>query len=111
MNIGQAAKASGVSAKMIRYYEAIGLARRAKRTNGNYRHFQAADIERLSFIRRARDVGFSLDRVRELLTLWSARKRPSARVKSLALAHIAELEVRSAELKSMIEMLRACTRL
>ena len=106
MNIGQAAQASGISAKMIRYYESIRLLPQAGRTAGGYRDYCANDVERLRFIRRARDLGFSLDRVSELLKLWSDQDRHSANVKSLALAHIAELETRAVELKGMIKTLR-----
>ena len=106
MNIGQASKASGISAKMIRYYESIGLVPRADRTDGGYRDYEDADIHRLRFIRRARDLGFSFDQVRELLKLWSDRRRSSADVKALALTHINELEERASELKAMIDTLR-----
>ena len=106
MNIGQASKASGISAKMIRYYESIGLVPRAGRTEGGYRDYEEDDIHRLRFIRRARDLGFSFDRVRELLKLWSDHDRSSADVKTLALAHVSELEARAAELRAMIKTLR-----
>ncbi len=110
MNIGQAAQASGISAKMIRYYETIGLFPQAGRTPGGYRDYDTPDVQRLCFIRRARDLGFSLDRIRELLQLWSDQDRHSSDVKSLALAHIAELEGRAAELRGMIKTLRALAR-
>ena len=106
MNIGQAAQASGITAKMIRYYELIGLFPQAGRTANGYRDYETADVQRLRFIRRARDLGFSLKRIRELLELWSDQDRHSADVKSLALAHIAELEARAAELKGMMKILR-----
>jgi len=106
VNIGQASKASGISAKMIRYYESIGLVPLAGRTNGGYRDYYEADIHRLRFIRRARDLGFSFERVRELLKLWSDHDRSSADVKALALAHVGELEHRAFELKAMIKTLR-----
>ena len=110
MNIGQAAQASGITAKMIRYYESIGLFPQAGRTANGYRDYETADVQRLRFIRRARDLGFSLRRIRELLELWSDQDRHSADVKSLALAHIAELEARAAELKGMMKILRALAR-
>jgi Cu(I)-responsive transcriptional regulator len=91
---------------MIRYYESIGLVPRADRTDGGYRDYGDADIHRLRFIRRARDLGFSFDQVRELLKLWSDRRRSSADVKALALTHINELEERASELKAMIDTLR-----
>jgi MerR family transcriptional regulator, copper efflux regulator len=95
---------------MIRYYETIGLFPEAGRTAGGYRDYETADVQRLRFIRRARDLGFSLERIRELLKLWSDRNRHSADVKSLALAHIAELEARAAELRGMTKALRALAR-
>jgi MerR family transcriptional regulator, copper efflux regulator len=106
MNIGQAAKTSDISAKMIRYYESIGLVPRVGRTNGGYRDYDQSDIRRLQFIRRARDLGFSFESVRQLLKLWSDRRRSSSVVKTLALDHIAELETRAAELRQMIKTLR-----
>lgn len=106
MNIGQAAKASGISAKMIRYYESIDLVPRAGRTGGGYRDYDQTDIHRLRFIKSARDLGFDFDRVRELLKLWIDRNRSSSDVKALALDHIAELEARATELARMIKTLR-----
>jgi Cu(I)-responsive transcriptional regulator len=90
---------------MIRYYERIGLVPRAGRTNGGYRDYGPDDIHRLRFIRRARDLGFSFERVRELLKLWSDQKRSRAKVKALALAHIGELETRAKELNELIRTL------
>jgi Cu(I)-responsive transcriptional regulator len=106
MNIGQASKSSGISAKMIRHYESIDLVPKAGRTSGGYRDYSAADIHRLRFIRRARDLGFSFDQVRELLKLWSDKRRSSANVKRVALEHIAELEFRTAQLEDMIRTLK-----
>jgi MerR family copper efflux transcriptional regulator len=106
LNIGEAARASGISAKMIRYYEATGLVPRAGRTAGGYREYDGDAIDRLRFIRRARDLGFSLDRVGQLLSLWSDRERHSADVKAVALAHVAELEARTREMAAMISTLR-----
>lgn len=92
MTIGEAAAASGVSAKMIRYYEAIGLIGRIGRTGANYRTYTDADVQTLRFLRRARDLGFSVEQMRELLMLWRDERRASADVKRLALAHAADLE-------------------
>jgi MerR family transcriptional regulator, copper efflux regulator len=101
LNIGGAAKRSGISVKMIRYYESIGLAAQADRTEGNYRTYGDDDIHRLEFIKRARGLGFALDEIRHLLALWDDGGRASAEVKSLVLSHIAELDARIAALKSM----------
>lgn len=107
MNIGQASAASGISAKMIRYYESIGLVPRVGRTDGGYRDYETADVHRLRFIKRARDLGFSFEQVRELLKLWSDRRRSSSSVKKVALVHIEELEARRRELDTMIGTLRS----
>ncbi|MGI6246417.1 MAG: Cu(I)-responsive transcriptional regulator [Pseudochelatococcus sp.] len=106
MNIGEAARASGVSAKMIRYYEAIGLIDGVARTRSGYRVYEDADVHTLRFIRRARDLGFSLARIETLLALWRDRARASADVKRVALDHIAELEARMRELQQMADTLR-----
>jgi MerR family transcriptional regulator, copper efflux regulator len=106
MNIGQAADASGVSAKMIRYYESIGLIPRSARRDSGYRDYGAPDVHRLAFIRRARDLGFSIDQIRALLRLWSDRHRSSAEVKAIALEHVAELKQRARELNEMADALK-----
>lgn len=106
MNIGEAASASGVSAKMIRYYEQAGLIPPALRTESGYRTYTQADVHRLRFIRRARDLGFSVAEIRDLLSLWNDRTRHSADVKRLAQAHIAELEERIQQLRQMADTLQ-----
>jgi Cu(I)-responsive transcriptional regulator len=105
MNIGEAAKASGVSAKMIRHYEQVGLVPAAARTEAGYRQYSDVDIHTLRFIRRSRDLGFSIHEISELLDLWRNRRRPSRLVKSLAEAHIAALEQKTRELLAMKETL------
>ena len=101
MNIGEAAKASGVSAKMIRHYESVGLFPQAVRTESGYRQYTDKDINTLRFIRQSRDLGFSIEQIRELLGLWQNRRRPSRQVKALAQAHIEELEAKLQELQSI----------
>jgi Cu(I)-responsive transcriptional regulator len=106
MNIGEAAKASGVSAKMIRYYESIGLIPAAGRTGSGYRVYAAAEVQLLRFIRRSRDLGFPVDRIEDLLALWRDRDRHSADVKRLALEQIDGLERKVQAMQSMIDTLR-----
>lgn len=104
--IGRAARESGVSAKMIRHYESIGLLPRAQRSNGNYRLYDATEIHSLRFIHRARSLGFPLETIKQLLALWRNRRRPSAQVKKLALSHVADLEAKIVELQSMVATLK-----
>jgi len=106
MNIGEASKSSGVSAKMIRYYESIGLIPAAGRTVAGYRVYTMTDVQLLRFIRRARDLGFSVEKIEELLALWQDRSRQSADVKQIALEQIAGLEVRIREMQAMMDTLR-----
>lgn len=105
MNIGQAASETGVTAKMIRYYESIGLIRKSPRSGAGYRTYGAGELDALRFIRRARTLGFSLAQIGELLSLWQDDGRASADVKSIALAHVAELNTRIAELSAMRDTL------
>jgi MerR family gold-responsive transcriptional activator of gol and ges genes len=109
-NIGAASKASGVSAKMIRHYEEIGLLPKVARSFGNYRVYSANDIHVLRFIRRARDLGFSIEEIRELLGLWRNKSRSSAAVKKIAGKHLVDLRMKIAELESMVQTLEHLTR-
>jgi len=106
MSIGQAAGASGVSAKMIRYYEQTGLVPPAERLESGYRVYTDADVHRLRFIRRARDLGFSLAEIDDLLNLWHDTSRRSADVKRIASSHIASLRERIDTLNQMVATLQ-----
>ena len=105
ITIGAAARQSGVSAKMIRHYEAIGLLARAQRTMAGYRVYGEENVHSLRFIHRARSLGFSLEDIRELLALWRNRRRSSAQVKALAMSHVVELERRITEMQAMVRTL------
>ncbi|RFP11653.1 Cu(I)-responsive transcriptional regulator [Duganella sp. BJB488] len=106
MNIGQAAAASGVSAKMIRYYESIALIPPGRRSDAGYRIYGENDLHALRFVKRGRSLGFSLDQIRDLLSLWQNKERASADVKSIAMGHVAELNQRIAELTEMRDTLQ-----
>jgi Cu(I)-responsive transcriptional regulator len=106
VNIGQAAQAAGVSAKMIRHYEAIGLIPQADRQSSGYRDYSGADVHRLRFVRRGRELGFSIARIRDLLKLWSDQGRSKADVRRVALAHVTEMEEKAAKLQEMIDTLK-----
>ena len=106
MNIGAAAAATGVSAKMIRHYEAIGLLRPAARRDNAYRDYATSDVHELRFVRRARRLGFSIDEIGELLALWRDEERPSRDVRRIAKDHLVDLEGRIAEMQAMAEALR-----
>ncbi len=100
-NIGEAAAASAVSAKMIRHYEAIGLTGAARRTEAGYRVYGDQDVQVLQFIHRSRELGFSLDQIKTLLALWQDKRRASKDVRAMAQQHIAELDRKIADLQSM----------
>ncbi|MET0988712.1 MAG: Cu(I)-responsive transcriptional regulator [Steroidobacteraceae bacterium] len=100
-SIGSAAQITGVTAKMIRHYESLGLIPKANRTAGDYRVYSSADLHALRFIRRARDLGFSIDEISGLLNLWRNQRRASAEVKRLALKHLADLDRKIEQLQSM----------
>ena len=106
MNIGAASEASGVSAKMIRHYEAIGLLAPAARRDNSYREYGAHEVHELRFIGRARKLGFSIPEIATLLALWRDRNRPSREVLKLAAAHLADLDRRIAEMQGMALTLR-----
>jgi MerR family transcriptional regulator, copper efflux regulator len=105
MNIGEAARASGVTAKMIRYYESVGLLNPVGRTTSGYRVYGHQEVHALRFVRQARRLGFLVEDIRKLLALWQDRSRASAEVKSIAMEHVAELDRRIAELTDMRDTL------
>lgn len=106
MNIGQAASASGISAKMIRHYESIHLIKASTRTDAGYRTYTESDLHTLRFIKRGRSLGFSLEQIKDLLSLWNDAHRASADVKAIALTHVADLEKRITELSEMRDTLQ-----
>jgi Cu(I)-responsive transcriptional regulator len=99
MNIGQAADASGVSAKMIRHYESIGVIPRPPRSEAGYRRYAHADVERLKLLRHARAVGFGTPEIKRLISLWEDKRRPAREVKRLAQVHLDEIQARVEELR------------
>ncbi len=101
MNIGEAAKASGVSAKMVRHYESIALIGAARRTDAGYRMYDERDVQVLQFIHRGRALGFSLEQIRTLLALWQDKQRASKDVRAMARAHIDELDRKIADMQAM----------
>ncbi len=106
MNIGQAARASGVSTKMIRYYEETGLLPGVRRSVNGYRVYADVEVHTLAFVRRARSLGFSVAQIEDLLRLWRDKGRASAEVKAIAEAHVAELEAKAAGIAAMARALR-----
>ncbi len=110
-NIGEAAARSGVSAKMIRHYESLSLLPKVRRTASGYRQYSAIEVHTLRFVRRARELGFSMVEIAALLKLWQNRRRASADVKRIALSHVADLDRRMGEMAAMkrtLEALAAC---
>lgn len=107
VNIGSAAEQSGVSAKMIRHYESLGLLGQVRRTDSGYRQYSAADVHVLRFIKRGRDLGFSMAEIAELVSLWNNRRRASANVKRIAQKHADELAQRVGALQEMQQALAA----
>lgn len=103
VNIGAVAELSGISAKMVRHYESLGLLPRVARTDSGYRQYHEADVHTLRFIKRSRDLGFSMAEIAELVTLWQNRRRTSASVKRIAQKHVDEL---AARIESMLAMQR-----
>ncbi len=106
VNIGSAAELSGISAKMVRHYESLGLLPRVARTDSGYRQYSEADVHTLQFIKRSRDLGFSMAEIAELVTLWQNRRRTSASVKRIAQKHVDELTTRIEAMQSMQRTLR-----
>ncbi len=106
VNIGSAAELSGVSAKMVRHYESLGLLPRVARTDSGYRQYSEADVHTLQFIKRSRDLCFSMAEIGELVTLWQNRRRTSASVKRIAQKHVDELATRIEAMQSMQRTLR-----
>lgn len=110
MNIGEAAAASGVNAKLIRHYESIGVIPKAQRTEAGYRVYTQNDVHVLTFVRRARDLGFSMKEIKKLVGLWRNKTRASAEVKALALKHVKELDQKISELEAMSKTLKQLAR-
>lgn len=110
MNIGEVSSRSGVSPRMIRHYEKVGLVPRAARRASGYRDYGDDDVHRLRFVRRARDLGFGIEEIRRLLALWQDRERSSAEVKALALTRAEQLRRKEQEMASMRRALEALAR-
>jgi MerR family copper efflux transcriptional regulator len=106
MNIGEAAKRSGVSAKMVRHYESLGLLPQVERTDAGYRQYTDREVHTLRFIRHARDLGFSMAEIGELVKLWQNQRRSSANVKKIALKHLADIDAKMAEMAAMRKTLQ-----
>lgn len=110
MNIGEAAEVSGVNAKLIRHYESLGVIPKAARTGTGYRVYSENDVHILTFVRRARALGFSMKEIKKLVGLWQNKSRASSEVKSLALAHVEQLDRKITELQAMSKTLKQLAR-
>ncbi|MFA6239075.1 MAG: Cu(I)-responsive transcriptional regulator [Bacteriovorax sp.] len=106
MNIGEAAVASGVNPKMIRHYESIGIIPKAQRSEAGYRVYRESDVHILSFVKKARGLGFSMIEIKKLVSLWRNKTRTSSEVKALSTSHIKKLEEKISELQAMVDTLR-----
>jgi MerR family gold-responsive transcriptional activator of gol and ges genes len=106
MNIGEAAKISGVNAKLIRHYESIGIIPKASRSDAGYRTYSEAEVHILSFVKRSRNLGFSMKEIKKLVSLWRNKSRASVEVKNLATKHIEEMELKILELQGMVKTLK-----
>lgn len=106
MNIGEAAKISGVNAKLIRHYESIGIIPKASRSEAGYRTYTETDVNILAFVKRSRNMGFSMKEIKKLVSLWRNKTRASAEVKGLAIKHIDEMEKKITELQGMVKSLK-----
>lgn len=106
MNIGEASRKAGVTPKMVRHYELLGLLPKVHRTESGYRVYSESEVHTLHFIKRSRDLGFSIPEIAELVKLWQDNKRPSANVKKVASAHLAELDRKIKEMESMRKTLQ-----
>nr|BFD59412.1 Cu(I)-responsive transcriptional regulator [Bdellovibrio sp. CKG001]BFD62792.1 Cu(I)-responsive transcriptional regulator [Bdellovibrio sp. HM001] len=106
MNIGEAAKISGVNAKLIRHYESIGIIPKASRSESGYRTYSDADVHILSFVKSARSLGFSMKEIKKLVSLWRNKSRASSEVKTLAMKHVEEMEKKIFELEQMVRTLK-----
>lgn len=106
MNIGEASKASGVSSKMIRHYEGLGIIPKAARSHSGYRTYSDKDVHILRFVKRARDLGFGMKEIKHLVGLWRNKGRSNSEVKKLTLKHIHSLEIKIDELESMVKSLK-----
>ena len=106
MNIGEAAKLSGVNAKLIRHYESIGIIPKASRSGAGYRTYSENEVHILAFVKRSRNMGFSMKEIKKLVGLWRNQNRTSAEVKNLALVHVAEIEKKISKLQEMVQSLK-----